>query len=246
MKVSEVAKLTGISVRTLHYYDEIGLLKPSSIEENGYRLYHDGNLRQLQQILFFRELGFCLKDIKEMICNPNFDQIEALEMHRKTLLDKRRRLDQLIKTIDQTIRSEKGEIQMTKEERFKGFNFERNEYEQEARERWGDEAVNNSVGKIQQLKQTEKVDLEEQMNERFRALAKIRQHNPESDEAQEAIGAWYRELNQMGNYSLAAFRGLGEMYVADERFTKNIDQFGEGLAGFMCEAMKVFAGRDGK
>ena len=237
MKVSEVAKLIGISVRTLHYYDEIGLLEPDTISENSYRLYSDRNLQGLQQILFFRELGFPLKEIKQILGSSNFDRIEALEMQRKMLQERRKKTDQLIATIDQTIQDEKGEIKMTKAERFKGFNFDHNDYEEEARERWGDDAVDASKGKIKKLNPTE---LEAQMNECFRTLAAIRHLNPTSEEAQAAIAVWFKELNQIGNYSLEAFQGLGEMYVTDERFTKNIDQFGEGLAQFMCDSMCVY------
>ena len=243
VKVSEVSKLTGVSVRTLHYYDEIGLLKPDSIGENNYRLYHERNLRQLQQILFFRELGIPLKKIKQIIQNPDFDSIEALEMQRKVLEEKREKLSELIATIDKTIQFERGEIEMTKAERFKGFDFDTNEYEQEARERWGDEAVDASKEKVKQLKESEE-DFAKMMNVRFRKLAALRNQRPDSEAAQAAIAGWYEELNKIGNYSLEAFQGLGEMYVADERFTNNIDQFGEGLAAFMCEAMREFANRN--
>src|SRR5690625_2960821 len=244
VKVSEVSKLTGVSVRTLHYYDEIGLLKPDSIGENNYRLYHERNLQQLQQILFFRELGIPLKKIKNIIQNPEFDSIEALEMQRNVLEDKKKKLEELITTIDKTIQYERGEIKMTKEERFNGFDFDTNEYEREARERWGDEAVDTSKEKVKQLKKSGEQDFEVIMNERFRKLAALRHHRPDSEAAQAAIAGWYEELNKIGNYSLEAFQGLGEMYVHDERFTKNIDQFGEGLAQFMCEAMREFVNRN--
>lgn len=239
MKVSEVAKLTGVSVRTLHYYDEIGLLKPAVVAENGYRLYSDGNLQQLQQILFFRELDFSLQEIKRILTDPNFVAIEALEAHRRTLVEKQARLKRLIQTIDQTILDEKGAILMTNEERFKGFDFTKNEYEQEAREKWGNEAVDNMNKKVM-----DNTSMQNKMNERFRTLANIRHDKPSSDEAQKEIARWFNDLNQIGNYSLAAFQGLGEMYVADERFKENIDQFGDGLAEFMCEAMRVFANKE--
>lgn len=236
VKVSEVAKLTGVSVRTLHYYDGIGLLKPASVAENGYRFYSDGNLQQLQQILFFRELDFNLQEIKQFLTDPNFNAIEALEVHRRTLMKKQDRLIKLVQTIDQTILDEKGALKMTNEERFAGFNFDDEKYEQEAREKWGDEAVDNTNEKLKN-----NADMQDRMNERFRALAEIRHMEPSSDEAQAEIARWFDDLNQIGNYSLAAFQGLGETYVGDERFKENIDQFGTGLAEFMCEAMKVFA-----
>jgi DNA-binding transcriptional MerR regulator len=237
MKVKEVSQLTGVSVRTLHHYDDIGLLTPDRTTEAGYRLYSDDNLAMLQQILFFRELGFSLKKIKELLTSPAFSRQEAFEMQRKMLLEKRKQLDSIIKTIEKTIQHGKGELVMTNEEKFKGFDFGKNPYEQEARVRWGDNAVNKSNKKAAQFGP----ELGEEMNRIYFQLADLRHLEPDSDEAQAAIGKWFDFLNKMGNYSLEAFQGLGEMYVADERFTKNINQFGDGLAVFMRDAMAAFA-----
>lgn len=237
MKVKEVSKLTGVSVRTLHHYDDIGLLTPDAITEAGYRLYSDENLSTLQQILFFRELGFPLKKIKELLDSPSFDRQKAFEMQRKMLIEKRTQLDDMIKTIEKTIQHGKGAYQMTNEEKFKGFDFNQNPYEQEARERWGDKAVGKSNKKVAQFGP----EYGEEMNRIYFKLAELRHLSPESDEAQEAIGEWFAFLNKMGDYSLEMFEGLGQMYVTDERFTKNIDQFGEGLAAFMCNAMAAYA-----
>ncbi|MGG2064968.1 MerR family transcriptional regulator [Bacillus sp. S14(2024)] len=242
MKVKEVADLVGISVRTLHHYDEIGLLTPEETTESGYRLYSNDNLETLQQILFFKELGFPLKEIKEIINDPSFNREEALVLHRKMLLEKRSRLDKVIATIDKTIQHSKGEIQMTNKEKFEGFDFSQNPYEQEARERWGNEAVdkaNETAANMTREKQ-------EEYNAIYRKLAALRNDSPESEQAQKAIKEWYDYLQNFGHYSLDAFKGLGQMYVDDERFTKNIDQFGEGLAEFMRDAMAVYADRNKK
>lgn len=236
MKVKEVSQLTGVSVRTLHHYDDIGLVTPDSTTEAGYRLYSDDNLATLQQVLFFRELGFSLKKIKELLTSPAFSRQEAFEMQRKMLLEKRKQLDSMINTIEKTIQYERGELVMTNEEKFKGFDFSKNPYEQEARDRWGDKAVDESNKKTQQFGP----ELEKEMNRIYFNLAELRHLSPNSAEAQSAISEWFNFLNKMGNYSLDAFKGLGEMYVADERFTKNIDQFGEGLALFMRDAMAVY------
>ncbi|MFJ5624197.1 MerR family transcriptional regulator [Peribacillus loiseleuriae] len=241
MKIKEVADLVGISVRTLHHYDEIGLLTPDAITESGYRLYSNDNLLTLQQILFFKELDFPLKKIKEIITSPTFNREEALLMHRKRLLEKRNRLDEMIRTIDKTISYTKGEIQMSNEEKFEGFDFSQNPYEQEARERWGDEAVDQSKTKLGKMSTAEQAELGTKMNGIYRKLAALRHESPVSLESQAAIKEWYNFLNKMGSYSLEAFKGLGQMYVDDERFTKNIDQFGEGLAIFMRDAMAVYA-----
>ncbi|MCD1259813.1 MerR family transcriptional regulator [Paenibacillus athensensis] len=245
MKVKEVADLVGISVRTLHHYDEIGLLTPDQTTEAGYRLYSDANLETLQQILFFRELGFPLGQIKDILSSPSFDREEALAMHRRMLVDRRARIESMIETIDKTIRHWKGELDMTQQDKFKGFDFGHNPYEQEARERWGDKAVDDSKAKLNGMSAEQHNQLGQEMNAIYFRLAELRGGAPDSEEAQAAIQAWYDFLNRMGSYSLEAFRGLGQMYVDDERFTRNIDQFGEGLALFMRDAMAVYADRNG-
>ena len=192
MRVKEVADLVGISVRTLHHYDEIGLLTPDETTESGYRLYSNENLETLQQILFFK-----------------------------------------------TIQHTKGEIEMTNKEKFEGFDFSHNPYEEEARERWGDTAVD----KANEYSKGMSKEKQEEFNDIYRNLAALRHGSPDSKEAQSAIKVWYDYLQNFGHYSLDAFKGLGQMYVADERCTKNIDKFGEGLAQFMCDAMEVYADR---
>lgn len=241
MKVKEVSQLVGISVRTLHHYDEIGLLTPST-SENGYRHYSDQDLERLQQILFFRELDFSLKKIKDIIDSPQFKHEEALKLQRKMLLDKQGRISQMVETIDKTLQHMKGEITMSNKDKFAGFDFNKNPYEKEARERWGDDAVDQSQKKLNNMSETEKQAMGEEMNAIYQELASLRDKSPESKEAQAAIKKWFDYLNgNFGTYSLEAFKGLGQMYVYDERFTKNIDQFGEGLAKFMSEAMAVYA-----
>ena len=241
MRVKEVSELVGISVRTLHHYDEIGLLPPEGTTESGYRLYSDESLGLLQHILFFRELGFPLKKIKDLMSSPSFDRREALELQRKMLLDKRTRLDRMIATIDKTIQHSKGELDMTNKEKFDGFDFSHNPYEQEARERWGDRAVDESKAKLGNMSDDAKEQLGHRMTEIYRKLADLRHTSPESEQAQAAIKEWYDFLNGMGSYPPEAFRGLGQMYVDDERFTANIDKFGEGLALFMRDAMAAYA-----
>ncbi|MFB4475362.1 MerR family transcriptional regulator [Virgibacillus sp. SK37] len=244
MHVKEVSELAGVSIRTLHHYDEIGLLTPKKINGSGYRIYSEADLERLQQILFFKELGFSLKKIKEIMNSSSYKQEEALEIQRGMLIDKRKRIDKMIQTIDKTIQNKKGEIQMTDKEKFEGFDFSHNPYEDEARKKWGDQVVDDSNAKIKQLFKYERESLEKEFNDIYRRLAEIRHESPDSDIAQEKIGLWYDYLNKIGNYSLDAFKGLGQMYVDDERFTKNIDKFGEGLAKFMRDAMAVYAERN--
>ncbi|WP_404457328.1 MerR family transcriptional regulator [Oceanobacillus kapialis] len=241
LKVKEVAELVGISVRTLHHYDAIGLLQPEEVTDAGYRIYSGKDLEKLQQILFFRELDFPLKRIKEIVTSPSFDQHETLTLHKKMLLEKRGRIDKMVRTIDKTIEYRKGERKMSAKEKFEGFDFSKNPYEAEARERWGDKAVEESKEKLNSMSGKEKQEFENKFNSIYRELAEVRHLDPASDVAQEKIEKWYLFLNTMGRYSLEAFKGLGQMYVEDQRFTKNIDQFGEGLAVFMRDAMAIYA-----
>src|SRR5690625_4750590 len=193
MKVKEVAELAGISVRTLHHYDEIGLLIPDETTEAGYRVYSESNLETLQQILFFKELGFPLKKIKEIIGSPSFERKEALELQYKMLLEKRNRLDKMIGTIEKTIQHSKGEVQMSQQEKFEGFDFSHNPYEQEARKKWGDKAVDQAN---EQAKNMTAFD-QEKFNDIFRNLAELRHLSPDSTEVQEGIHVWYQFLNKM-------------------------------------------------
>ncbi|WP_239734206.1 MerR family transcriptional regulator [Mammaliicoccus sp. G-M28] len=244
MSVKELANIVGISVRTLHHYDEINLLNPSKISEAGYRLYSEANLDRLQQILFFKELDFPLKKIKQILDNPSFNKQEALQLHKKMLMDKRNHIDQMIQTINQTTKHFKGEINMTNEEKFKGFDFNKNEYEQEAREKWGGKTVDKANEKLSNMPKQERFEKENEMNNIFRSLASVNneEKSPASEETQQLIQDWYDFLNDNINYeySLEVFKGLGELYIADERFTKNINQFGEGLAQYMHEAINIY------
>ncbi|QDX94449.1 MerR family transcriptional regulator [Brevibacillus laterosporus] len=241
MKVKEVAELVGVSIRTLHHYDQIGLLTPKETTDSGYRLYSEENLEKLQQILFFKELGFSLKEIKKIINSPSFNQQEALILQRKMLIEKRHRVDKMIETIDKTIKFMMGEIQMTNEERFEGINFRHNQYEQEARQRWGNQPVDETYAKLEGMTKDEQKGLSEKWDMIFNKLALLRGQSPKSQEVQATIKEWYDFLNKnFGKYSLDAFYGLGQLYIDDERFTKNIDQYSEGLAKFMSDAMEVF------
>ncbi|WP_284141433.1 MerR family transcriptional regulator [Virgibacillus sp. LDC-1] len=244
MKVKEVAELTGISVRTLHHYDDIGLLSPQKMPGSGYRLYETKDLEKLQQILFFRELDFPLRQIKEIMMSPLYDHEEALRVQRKMLIDKRKRIDQMITTINQTIQCEEGEIEMTDKERFAGIDFRHNPYEEEARQRWGDTAVEQSKKKIASMGEEEQQEMAQAFDAIYKKLATVRDEPADSEKAQAYIEEWFLYLNQLGSYSLEAFKGLGQMYVDDPRFTKNIDKYGDGLAEFMKNAMAVYAERN--
>ena len=237
MRTKELADIAGISVRTLHYYDTIGLLSPEIDRENGYRNYSDQDVSTLQQILFFRQLNFKLTQIKDILNSPKYHQTEALLEQKDIILKEQTRLNNILKLIDKTIQAERGEITMTNEEKFSGVDFSHNPYEQEAREKWGDEKVEQAN---QNLKKMGTKEAEREFDEIYTQLADLRHLDPEADAAQQEIGKWYDFLNKVGEYTPEMFKNLGEMYTADERFTKNIDKYGDGLAEFMKEAMTVY------
>lgn len=240
MKINEVAKLTGVSVRTLHYYDEIGLLHPDEVTESGYRLYHTEALEKLQQILFFRELGFALKEIQKILNNPAFNRTEALENHKKLLLLKRGRLDDLIALVNRTL---KGESEMS----FKEFDMTeieaaQVEYAKEAEERWGNtEAYKESAHRTKQYNKEDWARISAESERIYKGFAANMEKSPAAPEVQKLVADWQVHISK--NFypcSKEILSGLGKMYVADKRFTKNIDQYGEGLTQFISDAIAEY------
>jgi DNA-binding transcriptional MerR regulator len=238
MKIGELSKLAGVSVRTLHHYDALGLLVPQEQSPCGYRLYSQKNLDTLQDILLFKELGFPLSEINRIIHDPSFDRLTALQAQRKLMEKNRIHLEAVLATLETTIRHLKGETTMSNKEK---FDFNHNPYEQEARDRWGDKAVDDSNRRLSSKTPQEMNALQNDIASSFTRLAAIRHIDPCSPEAQKAIGEWFRTLNTMGTYTKEAFAGLGQMYIEDVRFTKNIDKYGQGLAAFLAAAMQAYA-----
>lgn len=242
--VKEVAKQCRISVRTLHYYDQIHLLSPAETTEAGYRLYGETELARLQQILFFRELDFPLKEIKMILDSPNFDANIALQRHRSLLTLKRDRLVHLISLVDQIL---KGDLEMD----FKAFDTGeieamKEKYAQEAKERWG----NTTAYQEQQTKAAaySKDDWEQinaQMKALFEKLSDCMNYTPNHPTVQALIAEYQKFITEhFYRCTPEIFAGLGEMYLTDERFTKNIDQYGEGLSQFLHDAIKIYCKND--
>lgn len=244
MKVNEAAKLTGISVRTLHYYDEIGLLHPDEVTEAGYRLYGEQSLEKLQQILFFRELDFPLSEIQKIVNSPAFDREKALENHRSLLIMKRSRLDDLIALVDRTL---KGETDMS----FKEFDMSeieaaQNKYAKEAEERWGStEAYAESARRTKEYGKEDWAKITAETEQIYHSFAEKKTLSPADSEVQQLVTDWQNLISRyFYKCSDEILAGLGEMYVADERFTKNIDgKYGEGTADFISKAIAKHCGK---
>jgi DNA-binding transcriptional MerR regulator len=246
-KVKEVADIAGVSVRTLHHYDEIGLLRPEFVSGNGYRFYIDKSLERLQQILFFKEIGFNLEEIKEILDSPGFDRKKALESHKELLLKKKERLEKIIGTVEKTINSIKGEKNMKKKDMFKGFDMSEIEehqkkYADEAKQKWGNtDAYKESARKTARYTKEDWARIQSRNNEIYQKFIDNMAQGPAGEKVQEAVAEWRQNItDNFYNCTPEIARGLGEMYVSDPRFTANIDKFKEGLAAFMRDAINIY------
>lgn len=238
LTVHEVRDRTGVSVRTLHYYDEIGLLKPAQVTEAGYRLYDDEALRRLAAILFFRELEFPLKQIRSILNNPLFNRRAVLNDQLALLKLRKKHIEKLIVLAEKNM-MEEGSVDMD----FSAFDrTEMDQYAEEARERWGGTAAYEESRKKMQSYGKEDYDrLTADMGSVFAEFARLRGSDPTAPEAQAAVQKLQNLItDRCYTCTGEILAGLGEMYVADERFTKNIDLAGEGTAAFASAAIRAY------
>jgi DNA-binding transcriptional MerR regulator len=247
--VQKLGKMAGVSTRTLRYYDEIGLLKPARINESGYRIYGQAEVDQLQQILFYRELGVNLEQIKRIMTMPSFDTRQALREHRTKLLDKKRQLELLIANVSQTIAMTEGRTTMTNEEKFAGFKerlLEENEqkYGQEIREKYGGEAVETANRAFQKMTKEDYADFEQLGATILTTLkAALATGDPGGELGQKTAELHRRWLTYTwGTYNKEAHAGLAQMYVDDPRFCAYYDQVQSGAAVFLRDAILVYTG----
>jgi DNA-binding transcriptional MerR regulator len=229
-----------VSIRTLHYYDEIGLLKPDSIGENGYRHYKEQAVLLLQQILFYRELDFPLESIRDLVNQPEFDVVSALQAHRTSLQERKQRLDQLINTICKTIEHLEGKRTMKNNEFFEGWTEEKQpEYEKEILQKYGEHALDDVIDWNSYSKEQKAAIIEEgQANIRF--MADLMDKPVENPEVQAAVARWHKHMKYFYDPSIERMRGLGQMYVDDPRFTANYEKVRVGLALFMKQAIDIY------
>ena len=248
--VQKLACLAGVSARTLRYYDEIGILRPARVNSSGYRIYGKKELDILQQILFYREMGLPLDEIKGIVTKPGFDMAEALADHRRKLLEKREQLDLLISNVDKTIASMKGDIDMTDKDKFEGFKkkmIAENEekYGSEAREKYGQDAVDKSNVKVMGMSEGKLAETEKLAVEIMETLKEaMKTGDPAGVLAQKAASLHKQWLmNYWASYSKEAQAELAQMYVSDDRFKAYYDRDQPGTAEFLRDAVLVFTGK---
>ena len=237
MQIKEFSRFTGVSVRTLHYYDEIGLLKPAQVDRaTGYRYYDEHSLLRMQEILFYRELDFSLKSIEKILSSPNYDKTQALKEQKKLLILKKERLERLISAIDGAM---KGENVMNA---FDNTEFEN--YKAEAREKWGNtDAYKEHSEKTKGYSKDKWNSMAAGMDAIMGQFASVMQNGDAADSAaaQDIVKALQSHITE--NYYTCTKEilfGLGQMYVADDRFRQNIDRHGDGNAAFICQAIAAY------
>ena len=234
MQIKEFAEQIGVSVRTLHYYDEIGLLKPSEVDaQNGYRFYDESSLERMQEILFYRELDFSLRTIAQILSSPDYDKQQALTRQRKLLLAKKERLERLIDALDSM---EKGEGFMKPNNEYEDL---KNKYAEEVRQRWG----STDAYKESQQRNTDFSQAASLLDAVFEEFAELDRSgiSPDDEAAKVQVEKLQRCItDNFYTCTNEILAGLGQMYAADVRFKTNIDKHGEGTAEFVSQCINSY------
>lgn len=247
--VKDMAMLSGVSVRALHHYDEIGLLKPAHLGANGYRYYGREELLRLQQILFHRELGLSLERIKTLLDDPGFDRIAALKAHRDWLGSERARFGQLIATIDRTIAELDGDTDVTDKQLYDGFSAEKQaEWEKEIVDRYGEDGrakIAESKANFAKMSKDDMAASKAETEAIGRAFARAMNAGEPagSGSAQVLAARQYAWVCRAWKPNRTAFIGLGRMYADHPDFRATYDALAPGLADYMADAMKAYAER---
>lgn len=238
--------MANVSTRTLRYYDEIGLLVPKRKSKNNYRLYNLSEIDRLQQILFFRELEIPLEQIRKIVTDQDFDPLATLEAHQAQLIEKQKRLNQLLENLDQTIAYHKGEKKMKDIEKFRGFKqtkLAENEqrFGKELRARYGEEVVEQANQKFLNFSHEEYEEMEKIERQLFEQLSVY--HKQPTEILGKQVAQLHKQWLQYSwpTYSVEAHQGLALMYLADERFIDYYDsKVGEGATKALVECLTAY------
>lgn len=239
--VKQLSKLAGITPRTLHYYDEIGLLKPSQVGENGYRYYGEDALNRLQQIMLYRELDLPLENIKKIMGRRDFDVFSALEGHKAELAKRIAKMERLISTVDLTILYLKGKKDMSKKQLFEGFSDEQQaEYEKEALQLYDPETVKASNTRWKNYTAAEKQRIGDEGNAVYETILQAMPKGPASHEAQAGVERWRHHMEYFWVPNDDQLVGLADLYNDAPRFKANFDKIDPKLAAFIREAVAIY------
>lgn len=242
--VKRLSKLAGVTPRTLHHYDQIGLLKPTRIGENGYRYYGEESLLRLQQILLYRELDLPLEDIKKIVARRDFDVLGALQSHKEALQKQAARLNRLLVTVDNTIQHLKGEKPMSDKGLFEGFSEEQQEkYAQEAEQMYDPETVRASNRKWKSYSAAKKESILAEGKAIYLELIAAMPKGVDSPETQALIQRWRDHMDYFWTPNLDQLAAIARGYVDDPRFRATFDKMHPQLAEFMRDAVTVYVGK---
>lgn len=239
--VKQLSSLAGVTPRTLHHYDQIGLLKPSQVGENGYRYYGEQAALRLQQILFYRELGLPLEDIKKIMGRRDFDVLAALESHKTEIARRIKRLETLVSTVDNTIAYLKGQKLMDNKQIFSGFTPEEEErYAREAEQMYDPETVRESNRKWKAYGKEKQQAILAEGKQIYVEMVAAMPRGAASPEVQALIERWRAHMDYFWTPNLEQLLGLADGYVNDPRFRATYDAIDPKLAEFMREAVRVY------
>lgn len=246
--VKQLAKLAGVTVKTLHLYDQMGLLIPAERTDSRYRLYKAPELLRLQQILFYRELDFPLKEIMAILDDPNFDLIKALESHKTMLKAKKTKINTLIKTLEHTIHSLNHKTMLNLEDLYEGLNQEEaRNYRSQAISNYGEETVTHAESHLKSLSKEDMQALVARQKELGKSLYLLKHLDPANESVQKLVHQHYLNTRKLwGTHDARdkqaeAYKGLGQLYLSDERFTSESGASDPGFRIFISEAMSFYA-----
>lgn len=240
--IADVARTSGVTSRTLRHYDAVGVLAPAWVAADGRRYYEQAELLRLQQILLLRRLGLGLADIARVLERQSAaGTVDALRRHRDRLIEERRRLDQLVGTVETTITELEKGAEMAPEKIFKGF--ERNPYDAEARQRWGDEAVDGAQQRMQGWSSDDAERARTGYAAVHEGLAPLLAAGVDvnDERVQRLVDEHHRVTCLFWTPTEESYRGLGQTYVEDERFRENIGGGNDALVRYLRDAMAVYA-----
>jgi len=246
--VSKLSKASGVSIRTLHYYDKIGLLKPILKTEKKYRIYSQNELIRLQQILVYKEIGLTLNEIKDILAGQNKSVVDTLKAQRKDLIQKKERLEALIKTVEYTIKKIKSKKMITDKDLYNGLSkTEIKEVRQKVIKEYGETNLKLSEQSLKKYSKEEFAELQKQQKDIFKQLLNLIGKNPQSNDVQILIGKHYSNTRKFwGTYGIAntqkkQYKGLGKLYLNDSRFTKVNEKVHIGFKEFISEGIEYYA-----
>jgi DNA-binding transcriptional MerR regulator len=239
--VKQLSRLAGITPRTLHYYDQVGLLKPSQVGDNGYRYYGEESLQRLQQVLLYRQLDMPIENIKRIMARRDFDAISALESHKEALHRRIAQLERLINTVDDTINHLKGKKEMSQKQLFEPFNDEQQAaYEKEAMQMYDPATVKASNKKWKGYTAAEKQRIGDEGNAIYQDMLDAMPTGSDSPEVQAVVERWRRHMEYFWVPNAEQLVGLTDLYNTDPRFKANFDKIHPNLAAFMREAVQIY------